>query len=213
MHNTKVIPLHEFNISVFLKNLTSKELSCYDKLDSFYKTCPRDKILKIISIINGESNISLRILDWFVTKYSDKYKIKYKNNDDINNIYFNVHVNYEAQLKTFKKQCFDPFRRNAKFWYKLEKSSKGSELMIFTTIGQLNFFKWAIENNIIEFIEENYDKLVNAMNVSNRKNREKKENINNSIKLSSKLSFTRTGSFIKISNETESENSILLSFD
>ena len=33
---------------------------------------------------------------------------------------------------------------------------KCGELDIQTTIGQLNFFKWAIENEVIRYIENNY---------------------------------------------------------
>ena len=36
-----------------------------------------------------------------------------------------------------------------------------------TTIGQLNFFKWAIENKILDYIEENYDTIENDMNSRN----------------------------------------------
>ena len=36
-----------------------------------------------------------------------------------------------------------------------------------TTIGQLNFFKWAIENKIIEYIENHYQIIENDMNLRN----------------------------------------------
>jgi len=36
-----------------------------------------------------------------------------------------------------------------------------------TTIGQLNFFKWAIENRIIDYIEKNYDTIEVDMNHRN----------------------------------------------
>jgi hypothetical protein len=36
-----------------------------------------------------------------------------------------------------------------------------------TTIGQLNFFKWAIENKIIDYIEEHYDVIESDMNNRN----------------------------------------------
>jgi hypothetical protein len=36
-----------------------------------------------------------------------------------------------------------------------------------TTIGQLNFFKWAIENQVLEYIEKNYDEIENDMNMRN----------------------------------------------
>ena len=48
-----------------------------------------------------------------------------------------------------------------------------------TTIGQLNFFKWAIENNIIDFIETNYQTIENDMNHrnSNSKKKQSPENL------------------------------------
>ena len=45
---------------------------------------------------------------------------------------------------------------------------------IYTTLGQLNFFKWAIEHNVLEFIECNYTKLTTAMNLSNKESKKKK---------------------------------------
>jgi hypothetical protein len=36
-----------------------------------------------------------------------------------------------------------------------------------TTIGQLNFFKWAIENQIIDYIENNYNTIETDMNHRN----------------------------------------------
>jgi hypothetical protein len=44
---------------------------------------------------------------------------------------------------------------------------------IETTIGQLNFFKWALENNIIEYIEKNYAKIETDMNTRNSTSRRK----------------------------------------
>jgi phage antirepressor YoqD-like protein len=42
-----------------------------------------------------------------------------------------------------------------------------------TTIGQLNFFKWLIEHQILEFIEENYDMIENDMNSRNSTSKRK----------------------------------------
>jgi hypothetical protein len=42
-----------------------------------------------------------------------------------------------------------------------------------TTIGQLNFFKWTIENKIIEFIEANYEDIENDMNARNSTSKRK----------------------------------------
>jgi hypothetical protein len=47
-----------------------------------------------------------------------------------------------------------------------------------TTIGQLNFFKWAIENNIINYLETNYDAIETDMNSRNSTSK-KKHSIDN----------------------------------
>ena len=42
-----------------------------------------------------------------------------------------------------------------------------------TTIGQLNFFKWALQNNVIRYIEEHYNEIeadMNNRNTSSKKN-------------------------------------------
>jgi hypothetical protein len=36
-----------------------------------------------------------------------------------------------------------------------------------TTIGQLNFFKWAIENRILDYIEQNFEDIETDMNSRN----------------------------------------------
>ena len=58
-----------------VNNVNTKKDLLMESLTIFY----RDKInLDIfLPIINGESKISLRLLDWFVTNYSKKNNINY----------------------------------------------------------------------------------------------------------------------------------------
>ena len=61
--------------------LLSKEEVLLDSLHEFYKN--KNNIEKILPIVTGNSEISLRVLDYFVTNYS-KYndvKIKKKNRE------------------------------------------------------------------------------------------------------------------------------------
>ena len=71
-----------------------------------------DNLNKIIPIINGDSKISLRLIDWFVTNYSKKnyiiYNIKNKRSEDRR---FKVYVDYKLRLKAYSKRRFDPFCR------------------------------------------------------------------------------------------------------
>jgi hypothetical protein len=51
---------------------SSKELCYYKTIHKFFKNCSDKEIIRMLDIINGESTISLRVLDWFVTRYSKR---------------------------------------------------------------------------------------------------------------------------------------------
>jgi hypothetical protein len=105
-----------------------------------------DKFMKIIL----ENKIKILIIEYFITNYSKKHQTIIKSDND----FFYINDEYKNQLKSFNKKFFDPYKRNNKF--ELEYNKK----IIITTVGQMNFFKWAIENKIIDYIETNYDKIV-----------------------------------------------------
>jgi hypothetical protein len=121
---------------------------------------------KMMSIINGETKISLRIVDWFVTNFAKKYYTVYdlhtQRGTIQDKIRFKVYNDYKLKLKAYSKRKFDPFCR----WERIS-IPYDDEKYIETTIGQLNFFKWAIENNIIEYIEQNYEDIERDMNSRN----------------------------------------------
>ena len=113
--------------------------------------------------------ISLRIIDWFVTNYSKKYDTMYnlyKDEDELSlsggNIYkqFNVFYSYKSYLKSFSKRNFDPFCRRNRIDFECNK------VILNTTIGQLNFLKWSIDNLVIEYIINNYNTIEDDMNTS-----------------------------------------------
>jgi hypothetical protein len=164
----------EINNDKIMEILKHKEIYYYKMVNDFFKKCSFDYINKMVNIINGESKISLRILDWFVTKYAHKYYICLKNSNDDSgkNDTFNIHISYKAQLKSYKKKYFDPFRRRKKFVYFYDKNNIKNTLI--TTIGQLNFFRWIISNKIIEYVEENFDIIIKAMNTANKEDKNKK---------------------------------------
>jgi hypothetical protein len=73
--------------------------------EKFYENS--ENVNKFIPIINSESNISIRLIDHFITKYCKKNKIIYKlNNSEDNEQNFNVFISYKQQLKTYKKKVF-----------------------------------------------------------------------------------------------------------
>ena len=122
----------------------------------FYKT--EENLEKMLKIITGESKISLRIVDWFTTNFAKKYFTTLDNGDKR----LKVYVDYKLKLKAYSKHRFDPFCR----WERINIPYKDG-MSIETTIGQLNFFKWAIENKVIDFIDENYEAIEKDMNSRN----------------------------------------------
>ena len=157
-------------------------------LKNYYYENDYNKLDIIIPIINGHSQISLRLIDWFVTNYSKKYYTTY----NVNNRRFPVYTEYRLKLKAYKKKRFDPFCR----WDRINFPYKNN-LHILTTIGQLNFFQWALQNNIIEYIKENKKKIEDDMNtrnnISTRKNNDNDVKTNNKTrKKRNELSISAT---------------------
>jgi hypothetical protein len=123
----------------------------------------------IQTVVNGESKVSLRIIDWFVTNYAKKFDTEYVIRmrtgilkDLVEDCTFKVYHRYKLQLKAYSKKRFDPFCR----WERISVPYDNEKIME-TTIGQLNFFKWAIENRIIHYIENNYATIETDMNHRN----------------------------------------------
>lgn len=73
--------------------------------------------------------------------------------------YFLVHDNYKCQLKEYNKKNFDPFCR----WTRIRMYYDGTKFF-YTTVAQLNFFKWAIENYVLDYILDNLVMIEKAMN-------------------------------------------------
>jgi hypothetical protein len=124
-----------------------------------------DNILKILPIITSNSNISIRVLDWFVTNYSKKYNIIYNlNGQDINgDKFFNVFLQYKCQLKSYKKKLFDPFCRKQRIAFHYDENK-----CVVTTIGQLNFFRWAIKYGVLKYVEDHLNEITTDMISSNK---------------------------------------------
>ena len=150
------------------KNYTTQNELLLKNLLIYYND--ENNLNKMLSIINGESRISLRIVDWFVTNFAKKDFTVYNIIKNNSNIRFKVYFDYKLKLKAYSKRRFDPFCR----WERITIPYKDDKV-IQTTIGQLNFFKWAIENDVIKFIEENYSAIENDMNNRNSTSKKNKD--------------------------------------
>ncbi|NBO54151.1 MAG: hypothetical protein EBU84_06075 [Actinobacteria bacterium] len=142
-------------------NYTTQNDLLMTNLMKFYDE--NNNLEKMLRIINGESPISLRIIDWFATNYAKKFFTVYEVGA---NRRFKVYTDYKLKLKAYSKRRFDPFCR----WDRITiPYSNGT--FIQTTIGQLNFFKWALENGVVAYIETNYGTIEDDMNARNSTSR------------------------------------------
>lgn len=120
--------------------MSDKVTLLMQSLTDFYKH--PDNIRKLKPILSQESCISLRVLDWFITNYSKKKSIMIGDN-------FDIYQNYKLQLRSYSKKQFDPFCRKNKILFYYDDSN-----FLETSCGQLCFFRWCIQNGILDFVEK-----------------------------------------------------------
>ena len=139
------------------RKIHCKQELIVNSLQRFYSAC-EDKE-EILQLLEGTSEMSLRLIDWFVTNYSKINNISYI----INGQEFLVYTNYKSQLKAYSKKLFDPFCRRERIMFQLQGYP-----MFQTTVGKLNFFRWAIEKGVLDYIKLNLPKIETAMNTNAR---------------------------------------------
>jgi hypothetical protein len=175
------------------KEIQGKQELLLVSLNKFYQEDGNRECIK--DILNGEGKISLRIIDWFVTNYAKKKNIEYLIKTKINvpkktqthkknsvstksskkdlakynsaNKQINIFLSYKSQLRAYSKKQFDPFCRRNRIDFYFDETD-----YITTTVGQLNFFRWALQNNVIEYILTHYDEIENDMNENTKKQRQ-----------------------------------------
>lgn len=152
-------------------SFSEREQTLVNFLIIFYK----NKMTLLRDIVYQNTPLSLRLLDWLVTNYSKKYNIIYlvnRLNGESN--YFNIYLDYKNQLKAYSKKYFDPFCRQKRIiinmekftWREFNKSDVICDKDIVTTVGQLNFFRWVIENKIFDYAINNIKLIDSHMNTT-----------------------------------------------
>lgn len=158
-------------------------------LQKFYSNHP--EIDKVIDYLNGQAPLSLRIIDWFVTKYSRKNFVRY----NLNGQEFLLYLSYKGQLKAYSKQYFDPNCRRERIMFKIP----GQEPFT-TTIGKLNFFRWALESRILDYIEEHEDEIRSGYNAYLKETTQMQKSLKNNTASSVESSISTMS---KITTDTE----------
>ena len=126
-----------------MEEIATQEQWVIRRLETFY-TPERTEQLR--DILSSKSGVSLRILDWFVTNYSKKNNVSYVTKTGKHVI---VYLAYKSHLKAYSKKMFDPFCRHERINFR----------GVSTTVGQLNFFAWAIEDECIDYMHTHIDDI------------------------------------------------------
>jgi hypothetical protein len=124
--------------------ITTQEQWVLHRLERFYAEGDRMTVLQ--NVLENKTNISLRILDWFVTNYAKKNNISYISTTGKHVI---VYLSYKSHLKAYSKKMFDPFCR----WNRIDFGG------LSTTVGQLNFFAWVMDDGILDYLIEHRDEI------------------------------------------------------
>lgn len=133
-------------------------------LQRFYSG--REDLNEIVGLLKGTSEVSLRLIDWFVTNYSKAHSTSYI----LNGQEFVVYMNYKNQLKAYSKKLFDPFCRRERISFQIP----GHDAFL-TTVGKLNFFRWAIEKGILDYIKGHQPEVEKEMNSAMREQTKRSE--------------------------------------
>ena len=133
-----------------MQQIKSQEQWVLYRLERFYSNTAN--LEKVKTILEGKSNLSLRLIDWFITNYAKKYNVAYLTSSQKHVI---VYLSYKSHLKAYSKKMFDPFCR----WKRIKFQD------METTVGQLNFFEWAITDDVLSYIETHHDEIHADMDV------------------------------------------------
>ena len=186
-----------------------KRLCYYKMINKYFRRCDKEMVELMVRIINlQETDISLRVLEWVATKFTPK-------NLDMNiqdRELFNINIMYKAQLKSYKKKNFDPFRRDKKFLYNYDKTDPSKT--VITTLGQLNFFKWAISSNIIKYVKDNFE-YINYCMIKYNKDDKNKNKTKDEIKKKLEIKTTKIKTKLsdKKTSDKDNKEKFMLSFD
>jgi hypothetical protein len=137
------------------RKIHCKQELIVSSLQRFYANHPDKQ--EMIGLLDGSSDVSLRLIDWFVTNYAKQHNISYI----LNGQEFLVYTNYKSQLKAYSKKLFDPFCRRERIMFQIPGA-----VSFMTTVGKLNFFRWAVEKGVLNYITLNTGKIEAAMNAN-----------------------------------------------
>lgn len=150
-------------------------------LQRFYSG--RQDLDEIVELLKGTSEVSLRLVDWFVTNFAKAHSTSYI----LNGQEFVVYMNYKNQLKAYSKKLFDPFCRRERISFQIP----GHDAFL-TTVGKLNFFRWALEKGILDYIKGHQPEIEKEMNTAMKEQTKQKQTRDSTVSTATTASTVST---------------------
>jgi hypothetical protein len=101
-----------------------------------------------------------------------------------NGDFFFVYANYKNFLKGYKKRFTDPFKRKDPSRKKKGHVEEEFYITLYgervhTRLSQLHFFRWVFEHEILDYIERNYNTIMDRKHLEQeqKKNKRKKKSV------------------------------------
>lgn len=112
----------------------------------------------MLPFISQSGPIPLRDLEWLCTNLARERTLI------INGI--DVFGDYTAKRRGNRKRNFEPYCKRVRWAFEIDGH------VWYTSLGQLNFMKWALETGIVEYAIRNRDEIVNHRDDTKRRVRE-----------------------------------------
>lgn len=143
-----------------MSKVLSNEESMMPSLRDFFSVEYNFDILK--EFINSRkpraNKLSFGLLDWFNVNYSKQYGVEYTLTKLGRKRTIYVWQAYNAALDGYGKELFDPFARGKSKGGAITLTNDKGE-SVTTTLRQLNYFRWAIENGVIDYVKEHIEEI------------------------------------------------------
>lgn len=138
----------------------SDEESMMPSLREFFSCKYNFDVLKefIDSRKSRKNKLSVGLLDWFNVNYAKQYGVEYKLTRMGRSRTIHVEQSYNAALDGYGKECFDPFARGKKNGGAMILTNSDGD-QVTTTLRQLNYFRWAINTGVIDYVKDHVDEI------------------------------------------------------
>ena len=97
--------------------------------------------------------LSMRYLEWIATTHARERVLRLADVGPSGHVPTDVHTSYKQQLARWSKMHFDPFAREQKLQLQL------GGVPLQTSVGQLNFLRWAIESGVVAYAKSRQQEL------------------------------------------------------